>query len=227
MAQAKNYSAFLVDMLATHLPADGSVLDFGAGIGHFAGRLRDLGFSITCIEPDPALASQLAGRGFPCPSSLQAVGSERHQAAYALNVLEHIEDDDEILDQLHRVLVPEGVLVIYVPAFQILFSSMDRKVGHVRRYRKAVLKCKVQAHGFQVLHCAYIDILGFLATLLFRALGNRRGDLNPWGLRAFDRLAFPLSRCLDRLTSPLAGKNLLIVAKKTQQGSGATTREKP
>jgi len=131
-----------------------------------------------------------------------------------LNVLEHIENDEAVLQKLYEALAPAGVLVIYVPAFPILYSSMDRKVGHFRRYKARALKRKIQAQGFHILHWAYADILGFLASLVFRVAGNRRGDLNPHGLKAFDRFAFPVSLILDRLTWPLAGKNLVVVAQK-------------
>ena len=214
MAAARNYNAFLVRTLARHLRGRKEILDFGAGIGYFAGKMREIGFSMTCIEPDPALAGQLRERAFACAASLQAVGAEKFAGAYALNVLEHIENDDAVLQQLHRVLAPDGLLVLYVPAFQILFSSMDRKVGHLRRYRARPLMRKMRAQGFHILHCSYADVLGFLASLLFRILGNPRGDLDPLGLKAFDRYAFPLSRLLDRITSPWVGKNLLIVARK-------------
>jgi len=214
MAAARNYNAFLVQMLAKHLRGRKEILDFGAGIGYFAGKMRELGFSMTCIEPDPALASQLRALGFACAPSLQAVGAEQFAGAYSLNVLEHIENDDDALQLLHRTLAPGGLLVVYVPAFQILFSSMDRKVGHLRRYRARPLMRKMRAQGFHILQCSYADVLGFFATLLFRLLGNPRGDLDPLGLRAFDRYAFPLSRLLDRITSPLVGKNLLVVARK-------------
>jgi SAM-dependent methyltransferase len=214
MAAAKNYNAFLVRTLAKHLRGRREILDFGAGIGYFAGKMRELGFSMTCVEPDPALAGQLKDLGFDCTTSLRAAGEERFAGAYALNVLEHIENDDAVIGQLHQVLAQGGLLVIYVPAFQILFSSMDRKVGHLRRYKARALMRKIRAQGFHVLHCSYADVLGFFASLLFRILGNPRGDLDPLGLRAFDRYAFPLSRWLDRITSPFVGKNLLIVAKK-------------
>jgi SAM-dependent methyltransferase len=214
MAEAKNYNAYLVTTLAEHLRGQREVLDFGAGIGYLAGQLRDRGFSITCVEPDPVHARHLAGLGFPCLPSLPEAGDRRFSGAYALNVLEHIEDDAGVLRDLHQALGPDGVLVIYVPAFQVLFSAMDRKVGHWRRYRAGSLKRKLRAQGFQIIHCAYADVLGYAATLLYRLMGNRRGDLNPRGLLTFDRYVFPLSRWLDRLTSSFVGKNLWIVAQR-------------
>ena len=71
-------------------------------------------------------------------------------------------------------LVLGGTLVVYVPAFKVLFTSMDRKVGHVRRYRRTDLRAKVETAGLTVLRSEYVDSLGFAATLAFRAFAN------PW-----------------------------------------------
>jgi SAM-dependent methyltransferase len=214
MTQAKNYNSFLIKTLEKHLQGRQPLLDFGAGIGSFALQMRQLGFSVTCFEPALTHFNHLEKLGFDCGTSLDDFADKRFDGAYALNVLEHIEEDDEVLQQLHRILVPGGILVIYVPAFPILFSSMDRKVGHIRRYRAAALKKKVQEMGFRILHCAYVDVLGFMASLLFRIAGNSRGDLNPFGLKLFDRFLFPVSLFLDKFTSRFLGKNLLIVGEK-------------
>ena len=68
---------------------------------------------------------------------------------YTLNVLEHIEDDAAALRSLHAKLTDGGKLLIYVPAFPVLYTSMDAKVGHVRRYTRDTLMTRVTAAGFQ------------------------------------------------------------------------------
>ncbi len=214
MTQAKNYNNFLIRTLVKHLHGRQQLLDFGAGIGYFARQMRQQGFSVTCLEPDPLHIRHLEDLGFKCGVSFDDLGNDSFAGAYALNVLEHIEEDDAVLQRLHQLLVPGGILVVYVPAFPILFSSMDRKVGHCRRYCAASLKLKMQEQGFRILCCAYVDVLGFMASLWFNIVGNSREDLNPIGLKLFDRFAFPLSLFLDRFTSSLVGKNLLIVGEK-------------
>lgn len=87
---------------------------------------------------------------------------------YSFNVLEHIADDLAILQQLYKKLRYGGRLLIYVPAFQLLYSSMDRKIVHFRRYTQRELKDKLIKAGFNVYRAGYVDSLGFLATLLFK-----------------------------------------------------------
>ena len=101
----------------------------------------------------------------------------------------------------------------YVPAFRLLWSSMDTKVGHLRRYTRRSLARAVGGAGFDVRACRYADSAGFAATLLFKAFGNTTGAIDRRALRAFDRFAFPAGRALDRAgASWLFGKNVYCVA---------------
>ncbi len=132
---------------------------------------------------------------------------------YTLNVLEHIQDDQATLRLLRQKLRSGGTLLVYVPAFQVLFSSMDRKVNHFRRYRRGPLAANVRAAGFEIVAADYVDSLGFLATLLYKVFGSDKGEINRNHLIAYDRYVFPISRAVDRLFQGFFGKNLLILAR--------------
>ena len=126
--------------------------------------------------------------------------------------MEHIPDDTASLRAMHRVLAPGGRAYIYVPAFNVLYSSMDAKVGHHRRYRLGELVAKMTDAGFGVDHARYVDSLGFPATLLYKAVGSRNGDIETRSVSLYDRVAFPLSRVLDRAVDRWVGKNLSVAA---------------
>jgi hypothetical protein len=119
-----------------------------------------------------------------------------------------------ILRELHSKLKPGGKLFIYVPAFQLLSSAMDKKVGHCRRYGRAELTDKVNAAGFRIVDSRYADSLGFLASLVYKWQGNDSGDINRGALKVYDRFVFPLSRAIDVFASSFVGKNLTLVAEK-------------
>ena len=211
MESAHNYHAFLVSMILSHADPSKPQLDFGAGTGTHARRLRDRGVVVKCVEPDLDLASHLRLEGFDVAARPLEFGRETFASVYSLNVLEHIADDDSALRDLFTVLQPAGRLVLYVPAFSVLFSEMDRKVGHFRRYRARTLRGQAEAAGFRVLECRYVDSLGFLAAFVYRMLG-RDGNLSERSISLYDRFVFPASRILDRTVSRWWGKNLLLVA---------------
>lgn len=224
MEEAVNYQRFLaglIDELGSSAGPAATIVDFGAGVGTYARHAHALGYTVLCVEADERLRSHLADQGFETARSLETVPDQSQRAVYSFNVLEHIEDDDRVLGEIHRVLEPNGRLLLYVPAFPILFSSMDRKVGHLRRYRHDSFVEQARNNRFQVEHCYYADSLGFAASLAYRMFGSRAsGDLNPSTVRLYDQWLFPLSRRLDRQMQRWAGKNLVLMARRP--GSGST-----
>ena len=214
MREAENYNRYLMNTVMRHATPGARILDFGAGNGEFAVPVSRQGFSLTAIEPDDYLRQHLIERGIVAASNVTGLPDHSFDYIYTLNVLEHIEDDKLALRQLHEKLKAGGRLLIYVPAFPLLYSSMDTKVGHVRRYTRRELVATVEAAGFRVKTVAYVDSIGFLATLVFKLVGSKDGGVNRTALKAYDRLIFPLSRILDFFTGRWFGKNLQLLAGK-------------
>jgi len=214
MDAAGRYRRYLLGLVADVAgPPDDALhlLDFGAGTATHAVALHDLGYDVACTEIDIALRSRLLDLGFDARPSATDFGTKVFDVVYSMNVLEHIDDDLGALRTLFDVARPGGKLVLYVPAFPMLYSTMDRKVGHVRRYRRRNLVDLVTAAGFRVDTCAYVDILGFPVTLLYKGIGSRRGDISTRSVGAYDRFVFPISRVVDRVTGRFAGKNLALI----------------
>jgi SAM-dependent methyltransferase len=215
MREAVNYNRYLLSLVTRQLNAADRVLDFGAGTGTFAIPLHRSGSSVIAIEPDANLRARLAGFGIDARPSIAGIPSESLGLIYTFNVLEHIEDDAAVARELARTLKPGGRLVVYVPAFALLWTAMDSKVGHFRRYRRSSLVALLAASGFRIITADYVDSLGFFATLLYRLSGDRGAEINRSLLRAYDRFVFPVSRLLDRLLARrFLGKNLLVVAER-------------
>lgn len=70
----------------------------------------------------------------------------------AFDVLEHIEDDNRVLREFHRMLAPNGVLIATVPQHRWLWSSVDERSHHHRRYSADELARKLRAAGFDILY---------------------------------------------------------------------------
>ena len=140
MQKAENYNGFLVSLIMLQQPPiAGKMLDIGAGIGLFAEAILQKGYNIHCVEPDARQASVLESKGLTVNASIDEIADESFDFIYAFNVLEHIENDRQELGLWAKKLKQGGKLLIYVPAFNLLYSSMDKKVGHFRRYRRRQL----------------------------------------------------------------------------------------
>jgi SAM-dependent methyltransferase len=224
MAAARRYNRFLVDCAVRAGRGAEAVLDFGAGIGSLALPLAARGLRVVCVEPDAALRARLAAQGLQAEADLRQVADASFDLACAVNVLEHIPDDVATLRTLGTKLRPGGRLFVYVPAFQSLYSAMDRRVGHCRRYSRAGLQRACREAGLDIESIEFADSLGFFAALAYKWFGGGGGDLSAAGVRAYDQLVFPLSRGLDGLgLRRWFGKNLVVVGRR----SGTRAREQP
>jgi SAM-dependent methyltransferase len=214
LENAANYNALLLDLILRSADGRRRMLDFGAGLGTFSRLLRDRNIEVVCVEPDPYLSDILARDGFTTFSDLKEVPDGSVDFVFSLNVLEHVKDDFTTICRLGAKLQKQGRLLVYVPAFQCLWTGLDDKLGHYRRYRRVELERLVRSAALPLRESGYVDSLGFLATLIFKIFGNRRGDLSARTLAFYDRYVVPVSKVLDLLLSDLFGKNVYVVASK-------------
>jgi SAM-dependent methyltransferase len=79
----------------------------------------------------------------------------------ALDVIEHVDEDDRILEEACRVLRPGGHLLVTTPAFQWLWSDNDELNAHKRRYTAGQLAARMQAARLRVKRISYNFFLVF------------------------------------------------------------------
>jgi glycosyltransferase involved in cell wall biosynthesis len=128
-----------------------------------------------------------------------------------INVLEHTQDDLGALRRAHALLVAGGRVVIFVPSGPGLFGSMDRGIGHERRYEKAELAGKLEAAGFEVEHVSFQNRIARLAWWLNSKV-IRHSALPGAQSRVFDFFV-PLFRTLEG-ENPSNGLSLIAVGRK-------------
>jgi SAM-dependent methyltransferase len=214
MTEAVNYNRFLVDLVVASARPGDRIVDMGAGIGTFATEVAARGYSVLCMEPDPGQAATIANGGLAVVTSVDAIEDGSVDYVYSLNVLEHIEHDEAALSSWSRKLKPDGRMLVYVPAFQSIYSSMDEKVGHFRRYTCRELESKATAAGLRCESSRYADCLGYLAALAYKWFGSDRGDIDRKAVVIYDRFVFPLSRVCDVACGHVFGKNAVLLARR-------------
>lgn len=87
-------------------------------------------------------------------------------AIFALDLIEHIDNDINVLREINRVCARGGICVITVPAWRCLWSERDVWLGHKRRYTVRNLKTAVEKAGFKTVECSYIHGLLFIILYL-------------------------------------------------------------
>jgi hypothetical protein len=210
-----NYNQDLISKLTKNQRNAKDVLEFGAGIGTLADLWTlSTGTKPECVEIDPEQRSIIEKRGFRCYGSLHSI-EKSFDVIYTSNVLEHIEEDSLTLNQLNSKIKSGGALIIYVPAFQLLYSELDEKVGHYRRYEKKALIIKLNNAGFRVSNFYFSDSIGFFAWLYIKMKGYSSKKNGVKSMRLYDKYIFPISRLMDALGCKyIFGKNILVYAQK-------------
>jgi SAM-dependent methyltransferase len=208
----------------------GRVVEVGAGIGTFSERLLGAGIDdLLLIEPEASCAAYLGDR-FAGRSGVEVVaellpGSAALQARAGTidfllcqNVLEHVEDHRGALAEMADSLAAGGSLGLLVPAHPRLYGSLDRRFGHLRRYRARDLADLAAGAGLEVERIHPFNALGVLGWLVKSA--RRNPSLDPASLRAYE-LLLPLYRWVERIHPPPFGLSYVMRARR---GAAAPAR---
>jgi SAM-dependent methyltransferase len=84
---------------------------------------------------------------------------------FCLDLLEHVTNDGQLLEEIHRVLVPGGRVFLSVPAFEWFWTRHDERVGHERRYKRSELTECARSYGFEVSRSTYFNLFLFPLVL--------------------------------------------------------------
>jgi SAM-dependent methyltransferase len=214
---ADNYRDWIVDLARPHL--ESPVLEVGAGHGTFTGSFAALG-SVTAVEPGRHAAALLAERyaGDDRITGVAGVVADvpstpSFGSAVMINVLEHIADDQAVLREIRDRLRPGACLAIWVPAFRLLYSPFDAKLGHVRRYRKHELEADVRRAGYDVVDSRYVNMPGWFSWLILVRL-LRQEPTSPTTVRVFDRWIVPAVRWVETRVRMPFGQSVLVIARR-------------
>jgi SAM-dependent methyltransferase len=157
----------------------GRVLEIGCGQGGFGARLASRSEYIG-VEMDPESFGVARNRieavgGRVLRGDLEALDDPRpFDLVCAFEVLEHIEEDAEAVNQWSRLLSPAGSILVSVPAWPHRFGAGDTLVGHYRRYTPDQLDEILLGAGLRdVEHTMYGWPLGYVTEPVRNAISRR------------------------------------------------------
>jgi len=222
MMEAHRYMAWVLEPFRNYLGK--KVLEVGCGHGGYGRSLKGLdtyvGLDISselieklkrkhpeteyiCADvTDSTVIADLAKRDF--------------DTVICLNVLEHIEDHKTALESMMSCLRPGGHLLLFVPAYQSLYTEMDKLAGHFRRYRLGDFDTLISPASGEVVHSGYFNSLGGAGWFVNKL--NKPKTLNDTSVNSqlvfFDRYLVPVARFMDFFTRKFFGQSLYVVVRK-------------
>jgi len=213
----------IVWALRKHFPRAQSLLEIGCGTGNVLAEIQKTGIGRAVGSEALAEGLAYAARRAPGAELVQLDARripfrEEFDVVAAFDVIEHVEEDDEVLAGMFAACRPGGGVLVTVPQHAWLWSRRDEFAGHRRRYARSELLRKLAAAGFERPWTT-----SFVALLLpLMALARRRRAFSPSGELEIGAAANRLLGAVMALERALiaagvsfpAGGSLLAVAHK-------------
>ena len=225
LEQAPAFNRWMYDTVRPYLGK--RLAELGSGRGNLSKLLRAHG-SLLATDVRPEYLAELSERwahldyvsvaalDLGAPEDYNQLRDYEPDTVVCFNVLEHIEEDEKVLQLLSGAVGPGCRLVFLVPFNPRLYSRFDKEIGHFRRYAKGELEGKMRAAGFEVEQQIFFNKAGVIAWWLGNKLARQR-NLASWQLRLYNTLT-PVFRVLDYVL-PVSGLSTIVVARKPERPS--------
>jgi SAM-dependent methyltransferase len=129
------------------------------------------------------------------------------------NVLEHVEEDEKALKHMFELLPEGGRLLLFVPAFPMLYGRVDEATGHYRRYTKTGVNKKLVDAGFRNIQSRYINFFGLFSWLVYGKISRKHSYPSEKTITVMDKLALLLSK-IESVLKPPIGLSLACTCEK-------------
>jgi len=154
--RAPRFTKWMADTIRPYV--GDRVLEIGAGIGNLTANLVPrTKYHASDINPHYLDHLETLKQTRPYlqvhytdASAAETYPAEQFDTVICMNVVEHIENDVEALSNIRRSLDKNGRAIVLVPNGPRLFGSLDRVLGHYRRYTREQLVRACQDAGFTV-----------------------------------------------------------------------------
>lgn len=220
MRWARRYNTWITSRIAPYI--GDRVLEAGAGIGNITAHLlnREL---VVAADHNRVYLDRLAATfatnpnvrtmalDLENPRDILTLKGHRLDTVICVNVIEHLKNDNEVLQGFLEILEPGGRAIILAPNGRWLYGTIDRGLDHHRRYDRSELTSKMEHAGFVVENLFGLNrIAPPFWFLNGRIVG--RTSVPAAQVRIFDRLV-PLVKPVDRLL-PLPPLSIIAIGRK-------------
>jgi len=221
MSATVNYRKWIYDNIRGSLGK--RVIELGSGIGNFTQLLTDRDIVIAVDNSEAAVEQmnkKFSTHENVIPLRIDIESPELLEldrfdpdTIICINVLEHIEDDAKALSDMHALLKPGDTLILLVPAFQFLYGTIDRVVGHHRRYSRRELFSKLMHAGFSIRDIYFMNFIAVFGWFLNNRLLKRQEE-SPAQVLLFDKFIAPWMKAIEQIRRPPFGLSLIAIGEK-------------
>jgi SAM-dependent methyltransferase len=223
----RRVSSALLDRYLPARNAERAIFDAGCGTGGMLETLRLYGHTVGADASTSAL--RFAGMRAAAPLIQADVcrlpfASESFDLVTSFDVIYHrrVSNDDEALLEMARVLRPQGLILLRVPALELFRGRHDVAVHTRHRYRRRELEEKLKQAGFAPEFVSYLNCFLLPMAVLRRGIdhllrpgyeGSEVEPVAPWLNKALLRILMLEAKWIRYGTLPF-GLSLVAVGRK-------------
>lgn len=205
----------------------GNILEIGSGIGNISSCFIQNRYNINlsdysdyyCAYLNEKFSDEDRVKGIYQIDLVESNFEEKYahllstfDTIFALNVIEHIEDDQKAIANCKKLLKPNGHLIILVPAWQLLYNGFDRELEHFRRYTKKTVRILIKSQGLKIINTWYFNLAGILGWFVSGTI-LRKKTLPGDQIDIYNKLV-PIFRLVDKVTFNQLGLSVITVGQK-------------
>lgn len=218
---ANNYHRWVFGKFCNFLIADGVTMEVGAGHGAFTRMLVTVSKKVIATDIDHEALLRISNELNHCTNveTINMNGVDINKAyscvdnIVAINILEHIRNDVEFIQNCRKKIKTEGKLIVFVPALQLLYSVLDEQAGHYKRYSRKELEQMLKNNGFNLVYSHYFNFIGFWGWLINKLLRSKlNSGLVNSQVRLFNKFVWLVN--FFEIFSFFCGQSLLVVGEK-------------
>lgn len=222
ISSADKFNEWMYDTIKPY--CKGKILEVGSGIGNISAFfLRDK-YEILLTDIRDVYCEKLESKfsGFQNLMGIKNVDLidpefdiknenllNSFDTVFALNVIEHIKDDNLSVSNCKKLLKNNGNLIILVPAFQSLYNSFDESLEHYKRYNENSLNKLFFDNNIKIIHNQYFNLMGIFGWFISGKL--QRNKTFPSGQMRLYNSFVPVFKIIDKIIFNKIGLSVIAI----------------
>ena len=224
ISESLHYNRWIYNNIRDYL--NGNILDIGSGLGDIAKYFindRDVQHIILSDKSDNIISELNKKFQYKNNYSIMTLDISNIETGKnifsfpidivtCINVLEHIKDDQKALENIYKILKPNGLLILIVPALPYIYGTLDELVEHYRRYTKDKLNRKINQANFTLKKQYFMNFFGIVTWFLAGKVFKQDEFSNKY-CKILDKIV-PLLEKIERIHNPPIGQSIVTICGK-------------
>jgi 2-polyprenyl-3-methyl-5-hydroxy-6-metoxy-1,4-benzoquinol methylase len=223
ISKAEKFNLWMFDTIAPF--CQGKTLEIGSGIGNISNQFVKNGFRLTVSDIRDNYCSFLSDHFHENVDDIVQIDIvdsdfnlkhqnlfEKFDTVFALNIVEHVEDDILAIENCKKLLKPGGNLIILVPAYESLYNNFDKELEHYKRYTIESLSKIFIANNLKIIHKQYFNFFAIFGWWFSGSVLRKKTIPN--GQMKLFNLLVPVFKLIDKILFNKIGISAIVVGKK-------------